>query len=205
MRKILSLLILCVMLLSLSPLSALADSTGFTYYVKTSNYGALNMRESESTQSAIVTKIPYGAKVELLDYFIGATWASCNYNGYYGYVMTRYLSQDKPSPKPKPGPTAAPTHTPSGDIYSGFTAVYYNVIVRPSTPTGVVHMRWAPSKSQGIFRDYYANEPLQVLYANDTWCQVYDAQNQVFGYMMRQFLTFVEPMNGGDGSAASDS
>ena len=76
---------------------------------------------------------------------------------------------------------------------------YYNACVRPSTPTGFVHMRWAPSKDQPIFQDFYAGEALQVLYANNSWCQVYDPHTHTFGYMMKQFLTYVSPIQFVDG------
>lgn len=199
MRKLLPLLTLVVLIASMIPLAALADSTPIYYYVKTGDYGPLNMRESESTKAKIVTQIPYGEKVELLDFFLNATWASCNYKGYYGYVMTRYLSFDKPRPAPGPVPTAKPTAAPSTPIFTGFKPAYYNASVRPSTPTGFVHMRWAPSKDEPIFQDFYAGEALQVLYANDSWCQVYDPQTHTFGYMMKQFLTYVSPIQFGDG------
>lgn len=199
MRKLLPLLTLVVLIASMIPLAAFADSTPVYYYVKTSNYEPLNLREAESTKSKIIAKIPYGTKVELLDFFVGSTWASCNYDGHYGYVMTQYLSFDKPHPKPKPGPVPTPKPTPSASMFAGFKPAYYSAIVRPTTPTGFVHMRWAPSKQEKIFQDYYAGQALQVLYANDTWCQVYDTQNHVFGYMMKQFLTYVGPIQYGDG------
>lgn len=199
MRKLLPLLTLVVLIASMIPLAAFADSTPVYYYVKTNDYGALNMREDATTKAKIITQIPYGTKIELLDFFVGSTWAYCNYKGHYGYVMTRYLSFDKPHPVPGPVPTPKPTASPSTAIFTGFKPAYYNAIVRPSTPTGFVHMRWAPSKQEPIFQDYYASKPLQVLYANDTWCQVYDTETHVFGYMMKQFLTYVGPIQYGDG------
>ena len=199
MRKLLPLFTLIVLIASMIPLAAFSDSNPVYYYVKTGDYGPLNMREAASTKAEIIAQIPYGEKVELLDFFINSTWASCNYKGHYGYVMTRYLSFDKPHPKPGPGPTPKPTAKPSASMFTGFKPAYYNAIVRPSTPAGFVHMRWAPSKEEPIFQDYYAGKSLQVFYANDTWCQVYDTATHMFGYMMKQFLTYTGPIGYGDG------
>ncbi|NLV57398.1 MAG: SH3 domain-containing protein [Clostridiales bacterium] len=196
MRKLFPFLAMMVLLVSMVPAHVLAE-TPMYYYVKTGDYNPLNLRESPSTDAAILVKIPYGARVELLDFYAGSTWANCTYKGYYGYVMTRYLSYDKPYPKPDPGPKPAPQ--PSGSLFVGFQPAYYSAIVRPSTPAGFVHMRWAPSKDQPIFQDYYAGQPLQVFYANNTWCQVYDPNTHVFGYMMKEFLTYVGPIGFGEG------
>jgi SH3-like domain-containing protein len=200
MRKLFALLAAMALLVSMVPMPVLAETPVY-YYVKTGDYGPLNLRESPSTDAAILAKIPYGAQVELLDFFVGSTWANCSYKGHYGYVMTRYLSFDKPHPKPAPGPvpTPKPNPQPSGNMFTGFQPAYYSAIVRPSTPTGFVHMRWAPSKDQQIFQDYYAGQPLQVFYANNGWCQVYDPNTHVFGYMMKEFLTYVGPISFGDG------
>jgi len=199
------------MLASIIPFTSMAENEPFvTYmYVNTDNGAPLNMRETDSTDSRVLTKIPYGAQLALTDYFIGAQWASCSYDGYYGYVMTRYLSIYKPGPnptvRPRPVPTATPrpaprpTPVPEDNMFVHFQPVFYNAVVRPSTPASFVHMRWAPSKSQPIICDYYEGQTLQVLYANDTWCQVQDPITHVCGFMMREFLTFVSPIDYGDG------
>ncbi len=214
-RKLLSLLAVFLILASMIPFPAMAENEPvITYmYVKTDNGAPLNMREADSADSRVLTKIPYGTQLQLMDYFIGAPWASCSYNGYYGYVMTRYLSCDKPGPsptarprpvptprpEPRPTPVPRPNPVPVENMFSNFLPVFYNAVVRPSTPASFVHMRWAPSKSQPIIYDYNDGQALQVLYANDTWCQVFDPTTHVCGFMMREFLTFVSPIDYGDG------
>ena len=69
---------------------------------------------------------------------------------------------------------------------------------RPSTPSGYVNMRWAPSKSTAVHEVYYSGDTLQVIADNGTWCQVYDASRNICGFMMKQFLTILS--FGGEGS-----
>lgn len=201
MKKIVSLLLCAALLLCLLPMSALASDITYRY-VKTANYGSLNLREDTSTSSEVLTTIPYGTKIKLIDYTLRAQWANVTYNGYYGYVQVRYLSTSKPEKKPTPTPKPEPEKS----IYDGFLKAGYLALVTPRTPTGFVHMRWAPSKSEPIFADYHTGDTLVVLYENKSWCMVYDEVNHVSGYMMKDFLNYSGPweQNIGDGAVTEE-
>lgn len=191
MKRKLIALVSAVLLLAMAvlPASALVHYA----YVKTGNYGALNMRSSTVTHmNNKIGSIPYGKKVVILDYYENNNWAFVEYQGKQGFVMTRYLTYSVPPKKPTHvDPTPAPEPS-SAHIYDGFQATNYFAIVRPSTPAGFVHMRWAPSKSIGcIVRDYYNGTQLEVIAQNKTWAQVRDPQTGVTGFMMRSFLTEV--------------
>ena len=180
--------ILATVLLVATMLPVAASANPATVYVYTSNGKTLNMRAYPSMDGEIIANIPYGATVDILSY-VNNTWAHCDYNGETGYCKTRYFSTSQPGPKPtnnggNGGNTGAATN-----LYSSFYAVNYTAEVRPATPSGFVHMRWAPSKKQPIHRDYYAGAQLVVLAESADWCQVYDVENQCTGYMMRAFLT----------------
>lgn len=54
----------------------------------------LNLRESPNTTSAIITQIPKGTQVTI-DEDCECKWIPINYNGYIGYVSTKYLSKEK--------------------------------------------------------------------------------------------------------------
>ena len=159
------------------------------YYVSTSNQGPLNLRESKSTKSNAIKSIPYGTEVMIYDYAPGDTWVLCNYDGAEGYVMTRYLSGTKPSGKAK---TTATTENGSEyGQYKRMEAACYYATVKPSTPTGYVHMRWAPSKSEPVMADFHNGDVLKVLNQDANWCQVYNETDGTCGWMMRRFLTYV--------------
>ena len=54
------------------------------------NKGPLNMREKDTGKSKILTKIPNGTSVEVIQ--LGEEWTKIVFNGKTGYVMTSYLS-----------------------------------------------------------------------------------------------------------------
>lgn len=181
-KRALPILLVLVLLLSLvTTVSAYASSSKM--YVYTSNGKSLNLRDYPSKDGNVVTTIPYGAEVSVDLSYVGSSWLHVSYKGHSGYCMSRYLTSKKPGPKP----TASPT--PATSLYDNFTSCYYTATVRPSSPGGYVHFRWAPSKKQKIQRDYYNGDELTVIAKNGTWAQVYDEATNSCGFMMLSFLT----------------
>lgn len=212
MKKTLA-LILAVLLLACLPVLALAD----TMYVETPNGGSVNLRSGPSSDDDVMTSVGYGEPVEVIDVMAGSSWANVSYNGYYGFISLRYLSEYPPMPNPTfwptfvPAPTQAPTRrpnptaNPSGDaveralsqMFAGFQAANYTALVVPSTPTTYVNMRWAPSKSAPVRAQYWANSTLQVLGGNGSWFEVLDTVTNTHGFMMAGFLTPASIVVGG--------
>lgn len=188
---LIAIMLACV---TLSAAYAMPTEHAVSYmFVKTGNGGPLNLRAEQSVHSDQLASIPYGTQVMLYDMQPGDTWVWCVYNDKEGYVMTRYLSDSQPSMQ------VTVKGSESGE-YKKMEAAYYYATVAPGTPSGFVHMRWAPSKSEPIMRDYYASQTLTVLWQDKNWCQVYDAENNICGYMMRRFLTYAGPIVSSDGT-----
>lgn len=186
-NRALAVLLAVIMVAVLLPVTqAFASST---MYVSTSNGKSLNLRDYPSKDGNVITTIPYAAKVTVDEDFVGSSWVHVYYKNLDGYCMARYLSTTKPGPKPQPTKTATPTQ--SGSLYDNLVQCYYTAIVRPSSPGGFVHLRWAPSKNQPIQRDYYNGSELVVISQDGVWCQVYDEANEVSGFMMAQFLSAI--------------
>ena len=78
-------------------LSFCTNSFGFTKYV-TNN---LNLRYEANTHSYVLTVIPKGTAVTI-DEDCNCSWVFVEYNGYVGYVSTKYLSKNPVSHKFKP-------------------------------------------------------------------------------------------------------
>ena len=78
-------------------LSFCTNSFGFTKYV-TNN---LNLRYEANTHSYVLTVIPKGTAVTI-DEDCNCSWVCVEYNGYVGYVSTKYLSKNPVSHKFKP-------------------------------------------------------------------------------------------------------
>lgn len=153
-------------------------------YVKTSNGKSLNVRDYPSLDGRVIARLDYGTRVEVDDRSIVGGWGRIFYGNIKGYCMMRYLTTDNPTPKP----TATPKPTIGPDMFWSFVKCYYSAAVRPSSPGGYVHMRWAPSKLQPIQRDYYSGDVLLVIAQNEEWSQVYDEQTHSGGFMMSAFL-----------------
>ena len=75
------------------------------------------------------------------------------------------------------------------NVFAGMKAVtHYTVVVRPSTPTGYVNLRWAPSKEAKIRTTRYNGDSLRVIAENKSWAQVMDDSTGECGFMMKSFL-----------------
>ena len=180
MRKVWTGLLALVLVAALcAPLLVSAYADAMVYYVNTANKKSLNMRSSTDLGNNILTSIPNGAAVVVYEFLNSNTWAHIGYGGRDGYVMTRYLSLTPPSTQPS---------TAESLSFKDFKSTYYLASVKPSTPSGYVNMRWAPSKSTAVHDIYYSGSTLQVIAESKTWCQVYDIQKNIGGFMMKEFL-----------------
>jgi len=184
-KRVLSVLLLLLLLATMVPVISASALIG-PQYISTSNGKGLFLRSGPSKDDSVLTTIPYGAQIDSCEYYDSA-WSAVSYKGYYGYCMTRYLSSTKPSSKPNPTPT--PSSGGTGLSFRNFTDVNYYASVRPSTPSGFVNLRWAPSKSVDIRSTYYAGYSLRVLAQDETWVQVLDEANGICGFMMRSYLS----------------
>jgi len=100
MKKFLrTLMVFALVFAIMMPVVAMAAKQPGTYYVKTSTGKKLNLRNAcEVTANGIFTAIPYGAAVEVFEFYENGKWAQVEYNDRVGYVLSRYLSATKPEP-----------------------------------------------------------------------------------------------------------
>ena len=73
----------------------------------------VNMRSEASLSASVVTKVPSGTKLKLLE-LEKEEWFKVDYNSTEGYINTMYLSKEKPAPiaTATPAPTARATERP---------------------------------------------------------------------------------------------
>ena len=86
--------------------------------------GALNLRSSASVGASVIMSIPNGRTVRLIVW--GDTWSQVDYEGFVGFVMTRYLTAG-------PVQTSVPTLQPY--VTAVPTAVPYFTAVPTQAPT----------------------------------------------------------------------
>lgn len=64
-----------------------------TTYIVNTNSQSLNMLSGPSTGYSIITSIPKGTQVNVIEYNSGNGWSKIEYGGRTGYVSTQYLAQ----------------------------------------------------------------------------------------------------------------
>ena len=177
-RKFLALV--CALVLACSLVCvARADSVA---WVVTGNRGGLNVRSYPSYGDNVVGSLPYGTQVTVVAYT--GSWAQIRYSGMTGYVVSSFLSSTNPSSS---GTTPGTSLTP---VYQSFThCTPYVVYVKPTSYTGFVNMRWAPSTSEAVMEICYRNYVLNVIATGGAWCQVSDPATGYVGFMMTEFLS----------------
>lgn len=73
--------------------------------------GSLNLRSEPDGRSQILVTIPQHAQVTLNEN--GAEWSAVTYGSHTGYVMTKFLSSEKPAEQENAAPPSAGEETPS--------------------------------------------------------------------------------------------
>lgn len=161
-----------------------------TIYVNTANGKSLNMRSRPDAKSAVITSLPNGTALTLF-WYENSSWAFVAYRSYFGFCMTRHLS-DTPGHSggstPSGASVAPGTDANLNTMFNGFQYVNYYAGVKPSNPSGFVNLRWAPTKAAPVQCIYYADTLLRVLATNGTWSQVLNEETGVSGFMMNSFL-----------------
>lgn len=165
-----------------------------TMYVTSHNGGGVHLRTSPTlNEDNIITTVPYGAEVGIIMIMADGPWAELEYDGQVGYMMLDYLTDSVPAVHPH----TAQQSTNSGNtqleaelatLFSGFLDSAYDVVVVPASGETYVNMRWAPSLSAPIRREYNADAQLHVTGHNDTWAEVYDPEHDIHGFMETVFL-----------------
>ncbi len=176
---------------------AAADSNGWSY-VYTGNGKTLNLREQPSTGARILARIPYGAAVWYLN-DVTSTWGYIQYNGMQGYVMTKYIVNEKPAPFPaypsgSSGSDRALPASTTGDLGQMNRELktlrlvnHYTILSNPVRASGFVNLRFAPHAEAEIATICYSGHRLTVIAETANWYQVQDPTTGYVGYMMRKY------------------
>ena len=189
-KKIWALLLAVILLMLAVAPAAMANQIG-NKYVKTSSGSNVRMRQGPGTEYDIIDRVPYGAVVETYSEMknpSGESWTEVGYHGNIGWIMTRYLSNTKPTSSS--GGSGSSDEGMTANIFNNFKDVNVMADIKPSTTGNFVNMRWAPSLSAPVQARYYEGQEVYVLKANKTWCQVYDEANNRVGFILRTLLDY---------------
>lgn len=149
-----------------APAPSLPDSA-ITAKVSTQS-GSLNLRESASTSSKVLTTIPRNQQIPIYDK--GSIWCSTAYNGERGYVMTKFLTfQSDMDQTPDDQPSASLEYA------------------KVTTKSGSLNLRQEASSSAKVLRTIPQNTIIPLYEVGSVWCRTrYDGCD---GYVMTSFLT----------------
>ena len=183
MKKIKAALLFMLLLTMLS-----ATALAGTMYVNRAKQKSIKMYNANNE---VICTIPYRAAVETHSRSrIDDERMEVGYKDHWGWVYSRYLSSTKPPKAEESSKKESTDKKPEEvNVFAGMKSVeHYVVVVRPSTPTGYVNLRWAPSKNAKIRTTRYNGHTLRVIAENKGWAQVMDDATGECGFMMKRFL-----------------
>jgi len=127
--------------------------------------GGLNLRSKPQAGSTIVTTIPRGAQVGVIEW--GDSWSHVSYESYSGYAMSTYLRRE--------GQSSESTVPSAG-----------SAIV--NTTSGSLNLRQSPDAGAGVIVTIPKGDQVEVLVQGSEWTQV--RWNGHTGYVMSRYLSF---------------
>ena len=199
-RRFGSLLLVCLLLLGVC-VSALAagEMQQGSMYVNTANGKALRFRSSKSTSADnVLTEIPYGTKVYVLDW--DSTWARIRYNSAVGYVVKKHLSIARPDSYEvvqaeraeqeaiKEQEKAVKTANSKLDHSKLKKVDTYDVTVRTGVEDLAASLYAKADLTSEVLVAYEEGTRLEVTAKNKDWALVYHGGTERTGYMLLEDL-----------------
>jgi len=138
-----------------------------------SGSGTVNLRETASTTSRVLTTIAHGGQVTVLTN--DGSWCYVQAAGYEGYVMTKFLAIN-----------GTVEELPETDASPELGAGEVEAIVK--TVSGTLNLREQPTTAARVLMTIPRGESIIVTSRGTEWCAVRYAGFS--GYVMTQYLTF---------------
>ncbi len=176
-------------------LTACATALADTMWIKTDNGKPANGRTEPDVNSTWVASFAYGEEVY--------TMGTAPVNGYTElsngggiWVLTRFLVSSPPAPYVPGSGGSSKGSSSSGDaqsaIYNEFKAAKwvtpYDAVTTHKRSSGIINMRYAPSKNAPLVQSYKPGEVLTVICELKTWIEVQDPETGKVGYIRQDFL-----------------
>lgn len=165
------------------PVSTQAPEQEDVAYVKTAE-GSLNLREKANGK--VITTIPQYAMVIVISK--GSSWTKVYYQGYTGYVMTKFLSFSSTGipATATPKPVATSTVPPQSNNQSG-TIIGYAYV---RTASGSLNIRERADADAKVIATIPQNAKVSVYQKGTVWSKI--SYNGTTGYVMSSFLSDME-------------
>ncbi len=186
MKKLVSIATVILMVLGLMiPVFASAETspvnTPAVYkWVNCADGKTLNLREAPSTKAKALTRIECGMKVEILSGTnLPAGWTMVNFNGKTGFVMTKFLVNEKPGKY---------EITERSDNFRDVASFIVKAKALNRKTTKSVCLRVQPNKTAKSILRLTAGDQLQVISVGKTWSKVVDLNTGKTGYVANDYI-----------------
>ena len=193
MKKALSLILTLAILTSVWLVIPAAQAEGDRYYVYTNNGKTLNLRAEPSKSAAVLAKIPFGDEFWVSE-TLGGGWSYGHWGGEFGYVMTRFLTKQKPTKKPdeeteEEKERRRQEEKLADEINSEKKVDPFYIAVVATRATGSINFRVGPSKITTRLASYPDGKELIVQAETTSWYKATDPDNDQIGYINKNFTT----------------
>ena len=193
MKKILSMLIALILILTALSFAATASAQCSEMYVVSKNGKGVNVRAAPSKSAAVLRKVDYG-EVVLVDWSYAGNdgWSRLVW-GSYGdaYIMTQFLSSTPPGPKPTVDPEEQEREAAQKKLKEEQNSEHavdpYYIIVQPTRTSGWVNFRTGPSKTTAKVRSFSGGQELLVTAETTGWYKALDPETGKEGYLNKSF------------------
>lgn len=195
MKKLLSLALAALLLLSLAVSASAKTLFNDTMYVYTENGKSLNVRSTPEKGDNIIGSLKYGAKVKVTEF--QGDWACIQYTpDLIAYVQSRYLQWYKPDPKPAPRPTEKPEpddeeKKKEAELRSETEIEPVTLQAKATRASGWVNMRLEPSKATRRIEACADGIELIADAETTNWYHVTDPATGNSGYVHKNYVKAV--------------
>ena len=194
LKKIIIVALIIMTVVTAAVPMAMADSSTWrkyanpvTMYVYTQNGGPLNVRRDPDINSALIGNLPFGTAVTVTGIDTARpNWVSIRYsagNNGTAWVMSQFLTTAKPSEKDIEQTEVNRQMATYRAFDSNFT-----VAANPTSSTGWVNFRSAPSTHSNQIGTLYQGHLLTVVGETMDWYQAVDNATGRLGWVMKAYV-----------------
>lgn len=156
-----------------------ADTTALKATVYCADGGKLNLRKTASSSAKVLTRIPNGTTLTILEK--GSRWCKVSYKDEKGYVMSSFLifgAADTTPDEEKPEDTTPPAEEDKNTLKATVKCA----------DGGKLNLRKKASASASVLKQIPTGTVLTIYEKGGTWCKT--AYGGKDGYVMTKYLVF---------------
>ena len=187
MKKTVSLILTLILALTAAMAVTTAASADWTVYSASPNGGNITVYVAPTKNSAALGSVQYGDTLNAI-YSVNGKWVCVNWNDGLGYVMTRYLSVNKPAEVPVTvsSPKEAKKLREEQASERAVEEPFEVAVVTPRA-SACINFRVGPSKETIRLEKLWDGQELIVIGETNKWYRCTDPLTNITGYVFKQY------------------